>query len=240
MTEINKQNPSSVDKTQAEESSREIGAKKNAAEQSAVQVINKKRQFESRLKNSLSKNSSEQHATKLDKQIKTALKVVGGRVQELPNKRKLPSDQQANQNLNAHEHNHQHIAQMQAESMKETQQATVQQPQDVKPMPQSLHKVVEEIANRVLISSQDAQNAEVRIQLKSSVFGGSDIRIFREHGELKVMFVASSQEAQNQISQHVSKMESMLRERMPQEKIRVRVEGKDKDREGQSGQQTKQ
>ncbi|MGU9978144.1 MAG: type III secretion HpaP family protein [Candidatus Oxydemutatoraceae bacterium WSBS_2016_MAG_OTU14] len=203
-----------------------------------VQATTKKRQFESRLNDSPSKNSNEHHATKSNKQIKTTLKVVEGRIQELPDKRKLPSDQPPSQNINAHEHNDQYIAQMQAESMKETQQATVQQPQDIKPVPQSLHKVVEEIANRVLISSQDAQNAEVRIQLKASVFGGSDIRIFREHGELKVMFVASSQEAQNQISQHVSKMESMLRERMPQEKIRVRVEGKD--REGQSGQQTKQ
>ncbi len=92
------------------------------------------------------------------------------------------------------------------------------------PAAHDINSVAQQIATRVLVSPPGASNPEVRIQLKESFLQGSDVRIFREGGALKVVFVASNQEAANFIASNRDSMVTALSNRLPGEQVDISVE----------------
>lgn len=93
------------------------------------------------------------------------------------------------------------------------------------PPPAELSKVVEEIANRILVSNPaDQLGGEVRIELKQSVLEGSDVRIFREHGELNIVVVARDEFAHRMVADYQGHLLRELSGRLPDEQIRMEIE----------------
>ena len=111
------------------------------------------------------------------------------------------------------------------------------------PVARDISSVAQQIATRVLVSPPGVNNPEVRIQLKESVLQGSDVRIFREGGALKVVFVAPNQEAANFIANNREAMTVTLNNRLPGEQIDISIETQQSERdrgehgEGRSRQQ---
>ena len=82
-----------------------------------------------------------------------------------------------------------------------------------------------EVADRILVSLPDsAKGDEVRIQLRSSILDGSGVRIFRDGGELNVVFIAQTESAQRFLADNQARFQVMLGDRLPDDRIRVEVE----------------
>lgn len=104
-------------------------------------------------------------------------------------------------------------------------------------------EVARQVADRVLVSvPRPGASDEVRITLNQSVLDGSDIRIFREAGELRVVFVAQTESAQRFLADHRDVLQQTLGDRLRDEHVQVQVETPDRrgaareDAEGRSRQ----
>ena len=104
-------------------------------------------------------------------------------------------------------------------------------------------EVARQVADRVLVSvPRPGASDEVRITLNQSVLDGSDIRIFREAGELRVVFVAQTESAQRFLADHRDVLQQTLGDRLRDEHVQVQVETPDRrgaareDTEGRSRQ----
>ena len=81
------------------------------------------------------------------------------------------------------------------------------------------------VAERILVSSPDAGHGEeVRIQLRQSILDGSGIRIFREAGELNIIFIAPTEAAQRFLAENQERFQAIIGERLRDDKIRIVVE----------------
>lgn len=105
-------------------------------------------------------------------------------------------------------------------------------------------EIAREVADRILVSApRPGAPEEVRISLNASVLDGSDIRIFREAGELKVVFVAQTESAERFLADNRAVFQQTLGERLRDERVHVEVstnhrEGASReDAEGRSRQQ---
>lgn len=79
-----------------------------------------------------------------------------------------------------------------------------------------LRELVEAITDRLLVG-QDATGADVvRIQLRPEVFDGAEVVISRQHGELRVELVATSQEAEAQLRRLLPRLSETLSARLPE------------------------
>ena len=86
-------------------------------------------------------------------------------------------------------------------------------------------ELAEQIADRILVSMPDSSApGEVRISLKQSVLDGSDVRIFHEGGELKVVFVAETESAQRLLVNVKEQFQQTLGERLQDQRVHVEVE----------------
>ena len=86
-------------------------------------------------------------------------------------------------------------------------------------------ELAEQIADRILVSMPDSgAPGEVRISLKQSILDGSDVRIFHEEGELKVVFVAETESAQRFLASNREHLQQALGERLQDQRVRVEVE----------------
>lgn len=95
-------------------------------------------------------------------------------------------------------------------------------------------EIAREVADRILVSApKPGSPDEVRISLKASVLDGSDIRIFREAGELKVVFVAQTESAERFLADNRAVFQRTLGERLQDERVHVDVSNTN-DREGAS------
>ena len=108
---------------------------------------------------------------------------------------------------------------------------TVAKSAQAAPVGHDVNQIAQQVAARILVSPPGAANPEVRIQLKESVLQGSDVRILREGGALKVVFVASSQEAANFIAANRDSMATALSDRLPGERVDISVETQQSERE---------
>ena len=101
-----------------------------------------------------------------------------------------------------------------------------------------------EVVDRILVSvPQSGGSDEVRIGLNASVLDGSSIRIYREAGELRVVFEAPTEASRRFLAENGSVLQDTLAERLPGERVHVGVAappsgGMDRDdAEGRSRQQ---
>ena len=86
-------------------------------------------------------------------------------------------------------------------------------------------ELAEQIADRILVSMPDSgAPGEVRISLKQSILDGSDVRIFHEEGELKVVFVAETESAQRFLANNKAHLQQTLGERLQDQRVHVEVE----------------
>ena len=67
----------------------------------------------------------------------------------------------------------------------------------------------------------------MRISLKQSILDGSEVRIFHEGGELKVVFVAVTESAQRFLADNQAQFQRILGERLQDRKVQVGVETPD-------------
>ena len=82
-----------------------------------------------------------------------------------------------------------------------------------------------QVADRILVSAPEAETSgEVRISLKESVLDGSDVRIFREDGELRIVFLARTEAAGKFLADNGTALQQALGERLGDERVRVEVE----------------
>ena len=93
------------------------------------------------------------------------------------------------------------------------------------PATRDINQIAQQVADRILVSSPNAKtNPEVRIQLNDSYLQGSDVRVFREGGELRIVFVAQSADTANYIAQNRDSMQQALSSRLPGEQVAVSIE----------------
>ena len=86
-------------------------------------------------------------------------------------------------------------------------------------------ELAEQVADRILVSMPEAGAAgEVRISLKQSILDGSEVRVFHEGGDLKVVFVAETESAQRFLADNGALMQRTLEERLQEPRVRVEVE----------------
>ena len=86
-------------------------------------------------------------------------------------------------------------------------------------------ELAEQVADRVLVSMPESgAPGEVRISLKQSILDGSDVRIFHEGGDLKVVFVAETVSAQRFLADNRAFMQQTLGERLQGQSVQVEVE----------------
>ena len=86
-------------------------------------------------------------------------------------------------------------------------------------------ELAEQVADRILVSMPDSSApGEVRISLKQSILDGSDVRIFHEGGELRVVFVAETESAQRLLVNIREQFQQTLGERLQDQRVHVEVE----------------
>ena len=84
---------------------------------------------------------------------------------------------------------------------------------------------VPEVVDRILVSIPNSVGGEeVRIQLKPSILDGSEIRIFRDAGEINIVFIPKSEASREFLTGQEARFQSILAERMNDDRIRVEVE----------------
>lgn len=85
-------------------------------------------------------------------------------------------------------------------------------------------EIAREVADRILVSApKPGAPEEVRISLNASVLDGGDIRIFREAGELKVVFLAQTESAERFLADNRAVFQQTLGERLQDERVHVEV-----------------
>ena len=98
-------------------------------------------------------------------------------------------------------------------------------PEDVQAPVSRASELAEQVADRILVSMPDSSApGEVRISLKQSILDGSDVRIFREGGELRVVFVAETESAQRLLVNIRDQFQQTLGERLQDQRVHVEVE----------------
>ena len=86
-------------------------------------------------------------------------------------------------------------------------------------------ELARQVADRILVSvPAPGAPEEVRISLNVSALDGSDIRIFREAGELKIVFVAHTEAARHLLADSKTAFQQTLAERLPDERVHVEVD----------------
>ncbi|MDE0062054.1 MAG: hypothetical protein OXU72_04605 [Gammaproteobacteria bacterium] len=85
--------------------------------------------------------------------------------------------------------------------------------------------IAEQVADRILVAAPEpGTSGEVRISLRESVLDGSDVRIFREGGELRIVFLPSTEAAGQLLTDNGTVFQQALGERLQDERVRVEVE----------------
>ena len=95
-------------------------------------------------------------------------------------------------------------------------------------------ELAEEVADRILVSvPESGAPGEVRISLKQSILDGSEVRMFHEGGELKIVFVAESESARHLLVNIKEQFQHTLGERLQDQRVHVEIEAPGRD--GTSG-----
>lgn len=95
----------------------------------------------------------------------------------------------------------------------------------------ALDEIVQQLAARLLVSdSGGAVGGEVRILLKESVLAGTEIRIRRDQGEIQVIFLTASADAEQFLIEQRFSLQTLLGERL-RDSVRVSVERDERERQ---------
>lgn len=86
-----------------------------------------------------------------------------------------------------------------------------------------LDRIAEQLAQRVLVSERSTSGAsEVRIQLRESVLQGTEIRLTRQQGELKIQFHVPNADLARQLGGQTDGIQQMLSARL-NEPVRIDI-----------------
>ncbi|MCH2204078.1 MAG: hypothetical protein MK102_19105 [Fuerstiella sp.] len=103
-----------------------------------------------------------------------------------------------------------------------------------------VNDISSQIAGRILVSdSGKSGEQEVRIQIKESVLPGTEVRISREAGEVKIQFVTTSDASLSLLVANTADLQHRLQDRLRGEQISVDIQnsaGEQPDQQGRSRQ----
>ena len=107
--------------------------------------------------------------------------------------------------------------------------------------PHNLEGIVQQVADRMLVSEGAAGSREVRISLKDSVLPGTEIRISQQGGKLQIQFVTDSAKSQELLAQNQGALQDRLNEKLSRNDVAVSIakeaEGHGDQQDGRSRQQ---
>ncbi|MEM1304139.1 MAG: type III secretion HpaP family protein [Planctomycetota bacterium] len=88
----------------------------------------------------------------------------------------------------------------------------------------TLDGVVQQIADRILVSEPNSGQREVRIILKDSVLPGTEVRLTQHAGKLQIQFVSESQKSLDLLNQNQTVLQQRLNEKLTKHDVTVQVE----------------
>ena len=107
----------------------------------------------------------------------------------------------------------------------------------------NLDQIVQQVADKILISDPSSGMREVRITLKDSILQGTEVRITQEAGKLQVQFVTTSPRSQELLAQNQAALQDRLGVKLNKQDVVVQVEfdpqGQGESQDGRSRQQRK-
>lgn len=87
-----------------------------------------------------------------------------------------------------------------------------------------LDTIVQQVADRILVSPPGPGGPEVRIMLKDGVLPGAEIRISQNAGQLQIQLVTDSTRSHEIFSQHQAALQQRLSEKLSDHEVVVNVE----------------
>lgn len=84
-------------------------------------------------------------------------------------------------------------------------------------------RLMDQIAERVLVSATSGADQEVRIQLKDTILPGTEIRLTQADGGLQVTMVTESPQAYELLNRHAEALQSRLEQRLDGRPVTVQV-----------------
>ena len=92
-------------------------------------------------------------------------------------------------------------------------------------MPDSnnLEGIVQEVADRILVSDPSTGNREVRITLKDSILPGTEVRMSQVNGKLQVQFVTDSSRSMETLAQNQAALQERLNDKLGKQDVVVNV-----------------
>lgn len=87
-----------------------------------------------------------------------------------------------------------------------------------------LDNIVQQVADRILVSPPGAGGPEVRIMLKDGVLPGAEIRISQHAGQLQIQLVTDSTRSHEIFAQHQAALQQRLSEKLGDYEVVVNVE----------------
>jgi type III secretion system needle length determinant len=100
-----------------------------------------------------------------------------------------------------------------------------------------MENIVQQVADRILVSPPGAGGQEVRITIKDSILPGTEVRITQNGGQLQISLVTNDARSHELLAQHQAALQERLTEKLGKHEVAVKVEmdsGGQPDRDGQS------
>ncbi len=89
--------------------------------------------------------------------------------------------------------------------------------------PGQLDNIVQQVADRILVSPPGAGGQEVRIMIKDSILPGAEVRITQHAGQLQISLVTDSARSHELLTQHQAALQERLTEKLGKDAVVVNV-----------------
>lgn len=89
--------------------------------------------------------------------------------------------------------------------------------------PMQLDNIVQQVADRILVTPPGAGGQEVRIMIKDSVLPGTEVRITQHAGQMQISLVTDSARSHELLSQHQATLQERLTEKLGKDAVVVNV-----------------
>ncbi len=103
--------------------------------------------------------------------------------------------------------------------------------------PMQMENIVQQVADRILVSPPGAGGQEVRIMIKDSILPGTEVRITQTAGQLQISLVTNDARSHELLATHQATLQERLTEKLGKHEVAVKVEmdgGGQPDRDGRS------
>ena len=92
------------------------------------------------------------------------------------------------------------------------------------PPSREVNELIDKTVNRILVSSpEQGQMQEIRLQLDGKLLGGTEVRLFNQHGQLQIEFTPATVDAGRVLAQQQNKIQDTLRNNLNRKTIAVHI-----------------